>query len=66
MNDGIDALRRKRRHERVTFGDIADHLDDFAALHPEQAPAMDALATWLAVVEDRAHDHDAIERGSTA
>ena len=66
MNSGIDALRRKRGEERVTFADIADHLDDYASLHPDLAPAMDAFATFVATIEDREHGHDALERGSDA
>jgi len=58
MADGIDTLRAKRGEEEVTFDDVADHLVDFAERHPEAATTVDALARFLAGVEDVDHDHD--------
>ena len=64
MSSGIDVLRDRRGDERVTFGDVADHLVDFAERHPEAARTVDSLARVLARVEDVDHDHDAdTERG---
>ncbi len=64
MGTGIDTLRGKRGAQQVTFDDVADHLVDFAELHPETADTVDALAHFLAGVEDVDHDHDEdAERG---
>jgi hypothetical protein len=64
MSSGIDRLRRERGSQRVSFDDVADHLVDFAERHPESAGTVDALAGFLAGVEDVPHDHDAdAERG---
>lgn len=64
MTSGIDILRAKRGDERVTFADVADHLVDYSERHPDAAATVDALARFLAGVEDVRHDHDAdTERG---
>jgi hypothetical protein len=61
---GIDRLRDRRGDERVTFGDVADHLVDFAERNPDDAAVVDRLAAFLAHVEDVDHDHRADpERG---
>jgi hypothetical protein len=59
MTSGIDTLRAKRGAEQVTFGNVADHLVDFAERNPEQAETVDRLARFLAGVEDVDHDHGA-------
>ena len=65
MSSGIDHLRTKRGSQRVSFDDVADHLVDFAERHPEQARTVDALAEFLAGIEDVDHDHEADpERGA--
>ena len=58
MGDGIDNLRNRRGREQVSFDDIADHLADYAERHPDDGPAIDRLAGFLARVEDVDHDHD--------
>lgn len=55
---GVPRLVAKRGDEEVAFSQVADHLVDFAAHHPEQAPVVDALGAFLAAVEDLPHDHD--------
>lgn len=42
----------------MTFADIADHLDDFVAREPGSGEAVDALAMFLAGVEDAQHEHE--------
>jgi len=67
MANGIDTLRAKRGEEQVTFDDVADHLVDFAERHPDAANTVDALARFLAGVEDVDHDHgEDPERGLPA
>lgn len=56
--NGVERLRRKRGDEQVTFADIADHLDDFVAREPGSGEAVDALAMFLAGVEDAEHEHE--------
>lgn len=56
--NGIERLRRKRGDEQVTFADIADHLDDFVAREPGRGETVDALAMFLAGVEDAEHEHE--------
>jgi hypothetical protein len=56
--DGIDLLRDKRGDQQVTFSDVCDHLVDFRRASPEHAPAIEALATFLANVEDVDHEHE--------
>jgi hypothetical protein len=64
VSSGIDRLRAKRGRQRVSFDDVADHLVDYAERHPDTAATLDALAGFLADVEDVHHDHDADpERG---
>lgn len=55
---GIDALRDRRGAEKVTFGDVADHLEDHLRRWPADGPAIDRLASFLAGVEDVPHDHE--------
>lgn len=54
---GIDELRRRRGTEQVCFGDVADHLVDFAARFPEERVLIDRLAAFLAEVDRIDHDH---------
>jgi hypothetical protein len=50
---GIGELRDRRGNERVTFDELADLLVAFAERSPQDAPAMDALGSYLAGVEPR-------------
>jgi uncharacterized protein DUF6104 len=57
--DGVQQLRDKRGDEEVTFGDVADHFEDFAKRHPDARAVLDQLASFLARVEDVDHEHEA-------
>lgn len=56
--NGVERLRRERGEERVSFNDVADHLEDFAARDPAASPTIDGLAAFLAGVEGVAHEHE--------
>jgi len=63
---GVDLLRKLRGDERVSFNDVADHISDYAKLHPGSLRAIDAFARYLAEVDEVEHDHDAVAKGSVA
>jgi|GEM_PF-3741243 len=56
---GVTELCRRRGDESVKFRQVADHLVDFAARHPDGVATVDRLAGFLAEVESVEHDHDA-------
>jgi hypothetical protein len=56
--EGVSTLREARGGEQVHFEEIADHLNDFADITPESRGTIDALARFLARVEDEPHEHD--------
>ena len=56
--DGVAKLRRERGEERVTFGDVADHLVDFTDRDPGARAVVDRLAAFLAEVEQVDHSHE--------
>lgn len=56
--DAIETLRDKRGDEKVSFGDVADHLRDYLERRPEHREAVERIALFLARVEDLDHDHD--------
>jgi hypothetical protein len=56
--DGVQQLRDNRGDEEVTFGDVADHFDDFGKRHPDARATIDRLAAFLARVEDIDHEHE--------
>jgi hypothetical protein len=62
---GVALLRERRGDELVTFGDVADHLQDFVRRDPSTEPVVDRLAAFLAVVEALPHGHEDGEAGST-
>jgi CRISPR/Cas system-associated protein Csm6 len=47
---GIGELRDRRGAERVTFSDLADVLVAFAERSPQNASAVDELASYLAAI----------------
>jgi hypothetical protein len=55
--DGVEMLRDERGEQGVTFQELCDHLVDFRRRSPEHAAAVDALAVFLANVEDVDHRH---------
>ena len=64
--EGAETLRASRGEERVTFGDVADHLEDFVTAAPDARSIVDRLATFLARVERVPHEHETGGPGSTA
>jgi hypothetical protein len=54
----IEALRRARGEEAVTFSDVADHLMDVLQRRPDAARDVETIARYLTVIEERPHDHD--------
>jgi hypothetical protein len=61
---GVDLLRKLRGDERVSFNDVADHMIDYAKLHPGALRAIDAFARYVAEIEGVDHDHDSVSKGS--
>jgi Family of unknown function (DUF6104) len=49
---GIEELDERRHEERVTFGWLAERLRDFVDEHPSAESSIDALASWLARLDD--------------
>jgi hypothetical protein len=49
---GLEELQERRGGERVTLGWLAERLREFIDLHPDAASPVDALATWLARLDD--------------
>jgi len=45
---GVDLLRKLRGAERVSFSDVADHMNDYAKLHPGALRVIEAFARYLA------------------
>jgi hypothetical protein len=60
---GLEELEERRGGDRVTLGWLADRLREFIDLHPDAASPVDALATWLARLDDDPDelDEDAAE-----
>src|SRR5512138_322940 len=61
---GVERLRERRGKERVTFADVADHLQDFAVANPNDRELIDRLGTFLAEAEAKPHGHDGPTPGS--
>jgi uncharacterized protein DUF6104 len=61
---GVERLRERRGKERVTFADVADHLQDFAVANPNDRGLIDRLGTFLAEAEAKPHGHDGPTPGS--
>lgn len=59
MSDGIRMLRSSRGPQHVTFSEVADHLFDYIERNPSDRAAIHQFATFLALVEQTPHDHDA-------
>lgn len=55
---GLERLRDRRGEERVTFNDVADHVEDFVRRDRGARETLDRFAAFLAGVEDVEHDHD--------
>jgi hypothetical protein len=49
---GIEELETRRGDENVTFGWVAERLQEFVDLNPEFETPVERLATWLARLDD--------------
>jgi hypothetical protein len=49
---GLEELEERRGGDRVTLGWLAERLREFIDLHPGAASPVDALATWLARLDE--------------
>jgi hypothetical protein len=65
---GLEELEARRGEDRVTLAWLADRLREFIDLHPDAASPVDALASWLARLDDDADelDEDAADLGDVA
>ncbi|HUA41823.1 MAG TPA: DUF6104 family protein [Streptosporangiaceae bacterium] len=53
---GIEELEERRGSEQVALGWLAERLRDFVDEHPDSEATVDALASWLARLDDDADD----------
>jgi Family of unknown function (DUF6104) len=49
---GLEELEERRGQDRVTLGWLAERLREFIDLHPDAESPVDALASWLARLDD--------------
>ena len=49
---GLEELEERRGQDRVTLGWLAERLREFIDLHPDAASPVDALAIWLARLDE--------------
>ena len=49
---GIEELNERRGAEQVALGWLAERLRDYIDEHPEAEATVDALASWLARLDD--------------
>ena len=49
---GIEELEERRGADQVALGWLAERLRDFVDEHPEAESTVDALASWLARLDD--------------
>jgi hypothetical protein len=49
---GIEELDERRGAEQVALGWLAERLRDFVDEHPDAEAIVDALASWLARLDD--------------
>jgi hypothetical protein len=55
---GLEELEERRGEDRVTLGWLAERLREFVDLHPDAESPVDALASWLARLDDDPDDAD--------
>jgi len=53
---GIEELEDRRGTEQVALSWLAERLRDFVDEHPDAEATVDALASWLARLDDDAGD----------
>jgi hypothetical protein len=56
--DGVQRLREQRGEEKVSFNDVADHVEDFVNRNADSGETLDRFAGFLAGVEDVDHEHE--------
>ena len=49
---GIEELAERRGADQVALGWLAERLRDFVDEHPDSEATVDALASWLARLDD--------------
>jgi hypothetical protein len=55
---GLEELEERRGEDRVTLAWLAERLREFIDLHPDAQAPIDALASWLARLDDDPDDLD--------
>ncbi len=55
---GLEELEERRGEDRVTLGWLAERLREFIDLHPDAESSVDALASWLARLDDDPDEMD--------
>jgi len=65
---GLEELEERRGEDQVTLGWLAVRLREFIDLHPDAASPVDALASWLARLDEDLDelDEDAADLGDVA
>jgi hypothetical protein len=58
---GLEELEERRGEDRVTLGWLAERLREFIDLHPDAESPVDALASWLARLDDDPDDLDGLD-----
>ena len=53
---GIEELEDRRGDEQVALSWLAERLRDFVDQHPDAEATVDALASWLARLDDEAEE----------
>jgi Family of unknown function (DUF6104) len=53
---GIEELEDRRGDEQVALSWLAERLRDFVDQHPDAEATVDALASWLARLDDEADE----------
>jgi Family of unknown function (DUF6104) len=53
---GIEELEERRGDEQVALSWLAERLRDFVDEHPDAEATVDALASWLARLDDDAEE----------
>jgi hypothetical protein len=53
---GIEELEDRRGDEQVALSWLAERLRDFVDEHPDAEATVDALASWLARLDDNADE----------
>jgi hypothetical protein len=59
---GLEELEERRGQDRVTLSWLAERLREFIDLHPDAASPVDALASWLARLDDDPDELDEEDR----